>query len=193
MVSSGEQTEVAHNDSSRAGESGNSGPETRQPEPVISIIVAMAENRVIGIDNRLPWHLPDDMKWFRRHTLGKPVVMGRKTWESIGKPLPGRQNIVVTADPGFAAPGCTVVHSVEAALSAAAGAEEIMIMGGASFYEQLLPRTDRLYLTLVHAEVAGDTRFPELEWGAWREVERSDRRADSRNPYDYSFLVLERY
>ena len=158
----------------------------------ISLIVAMAENRVIGIENRLPWHLPGDMKWFRRHTLGKPVVMGRKTYESIGKPLPERTNIIVSANPGFQAPGCVVVHGVEAALAAADGVDEVMIMGGASFYQQLLPRCQRLYLTLVHAVVEGDAWFPELDLAQWRALERIDCQADERNPFDYSFLVLER-
>ncbi len=165
---------------------------TEQAGPTISIIVALAENRVIGIENRLPWHLPGDMKWFRRHTLGKPVVMGRKTFESLGRPLPDRTNIVVTNDPGYQAPGAVVVHSIEAGLAAAGEVPEVMIIGGESFYRQLLPRTHRLYLTLVHAAVAGDAWFPEFDWSEWREVERGDHGADERNPYAFSFLVLER-
>jgi len=157
----------------------------------LSIIVAMAENRVIGVDNSLPWHLPGDMKWFRRHTLGKPVVMGRKTFESIGKPLPERDNIVVTRNPGYEAPGCRVVASIDEAVEAA-GEGEVMILGGAELYRQILPRADRLYLTLVHAEIDGDAFFPEIEWGQWRELERQDCQRDERNPYDYSFVVLKR-
>lgn len=166
--------------------------ETRNSKPLISIIVAMAENRVIGIENRLPWHLPGDMKWFRRHTLGKPIVMGRKTFESLGRPLPERHNIVVTADPSYQAPGATVVHSIDAAWQAAGDVAEVMIIGGESFYRQLLPCAHRLILTLVHAEVAGDAWFPEFDWDDWREVERGDHAADDHNPYAFSFLILER-
>lgn len=158
---------------------------------MISIIVAMAENRVIGIENRLPWHLPADMKWFRRHTLGKTVVMGRKTYESIGKPLPDRTNIVISRDPAFQAPGCTVVTSIDAALAAATG-PEVMVIGGENLYSQLLHRTDRIYLTLVHADVEGDAFFPEFDPAEWRELEREDVNADDRNPYPHSFLILER-
>ncbi len=159
---------------------------------MISTIVAMAENRVIGIENRLPWHLPGDMKWFRRHTLGKPVVMGRKTFESLGRPLPERTNVVVTADASYRADGAVVVHSIDEAMVAAGSAEEVMIIGGESFYRQLLPRSQRLYLTLVHAAPAGDAWFPEFDWAEWQEVERTDCGADERNPYAYSFLILER-
>ncbi len=169
-----------------------SNAEIPNPEPIISTIVAMAENRVIGIENRLPWHLPGDMKWFRRHTLGKPVVMGRKTFESLGRALPERTNIVVTRDPGYRAPGAVVVDSVAAALAAAGDVPEVMIIGGESFYGQMLPRSDRLYLTLVHAAVAGDAWFPEFDWSQWRELERSDCNADDNNPYSYSFLILQR-
>jgi len=157
---------------------------------MISIIVAMAKNRVIGIENRLPWHLPGDMQWFRRHTLGKTVVMGRKTYESIGKPLPDRRNVVVTRAQNFTAPGCEVIHSLDAAL--ALPEKDLMIMGGEEIYRQTLPRTDRLYLTLVDAEVQGDAWFPEFDRNEWRELERTDMPADARNPYAYSFLVLER-
>jgi dihydrofolate reductase len=158
---------------------------------MISIIVALAKNRVIGIENRLPWHLPGDMQWFRRNTLGKAVVMGRKTWDSIGKPLPDRRNIVVTRDAAFSAPGCTVVHSLDAAL-AAAGEGEVMVMGGEAIYRQVLPRADRLYLTLVDAEVHGDAWFPEFDWREWRESARTSMPADERNPFPYSFLILDR-
>ena len=158
----------------------------------ISIIAAMAENRVIGIDNRLPWHLPGDLRWFRRHTLHKPVLMGRKTFESLPRALPDRENIVITRDPGYAAAGARTVHSIEAALEAAGDAPEVMVIGGASFYRQMLPRADRLILTLVHASVEGDAWFPEFDWDDWRELEREDHAADEGNPYAYSFLVLER-
>lgn len=159
----------------------------------LSIIVAMSDDRVIGLDNKLPWHLPADLQWFRRHTLGKTVVMGRKTFESIGKALPGRTNIVVTHEVGFEAPGCKVVHSIDAALAAAAQeGDEVMVMGGASFYAQLLPRADRMYLTLVHGCFAGDAWFPRYVDAEWRSVERSDHEPDEKNPYPYSFLIMER-
>ena len=174
------------------GEAMNPKLETRNPKLKISIIVALAENRVIGIENRLPWHLPGDMKWFRRHTLGKPVVMGRKTFESLGRPLPERHNIVVTADAAYQAPGATVTHSIDEAMAAAGDVPEVMILGGESFYRQMLPRADRLILTLVHADVPGDAWFPEFDWNDWHEVERGDHAADDKNPYSFSFLILER-
>ena len=159
----------------------------------IALIAAMTDDRVIGIDNRLPWKLPADMKWFRRHTLGKPIVMGRKTFESFGgKPLPERLNIVITRDRDYRAEGAVVVHDIDEALAAAGDAEEVMIIGGASFYEQMLPRADRLYLTFVHADVEGDAWFPEFDRSQWREVYREDHEADEKNPYAYSFVILER-
>lgn len=158
----------------------------------ISIIVAMAENRVIGRDNQLPWHLPADLKHFKATTLGKPILMGRKTWESIGRPLPERTNIVITRDENYTASGCVVVHSLDAALRAAEHHAEVMIIGGAELYRQVLPQADTLYLTLVHGEFEGDTRFPQWETDAWREVERIDHEADDRNPHAYSFITLER-
>jgi len=159
----------------------------------ISLIAAMTDDRVIGIENRLPWKLPADMKWFRQHTLGKPIVMGRKTFESFGaKPLPERMNIVITRDRDYRAEGAVVVHDIDEALAAAGDAEEVMIIGGASFYEQMLPRADRLYLTFVHADVEGDAWFPEFDRCQWREVFREDHEADEKNPYAYSFVILER-
>ena len=158
----------------------------------ISIVVAMAANRVIGNDNRLPWHLPADLKHFRETTMGKPILMGRKTWESIGRPLPGRTSIVITRDEGYAAPGCVVVHSIEAALQAAGAQDEAMVIGGADLYRQLLAHADTIYLTLVHHDFEGDTRFPRLDEAGWEEVGRVDCKADDSNPYDYSFIRLER-
>jgi dihydrofolate reductase len=158
----------------------------------ISIIVAMAANRVIGCDNRLPWHLPADLAHFKAITMGKPIVMGRKTWESIGRPLPGRTNIVITRDRGYQAPGCVVVHSIEAALEAARGQDEVMIIGGAEFYRQVLPQADTLYLTCVAGEFAGDTFFPVLADGEWREVACEAHAADEKNPHAYRFITLER-
>jgi dihydrofolate reductase len=158
----------------------------------IAIVVAMAENRVIGRNNRLPWHLPADLRHFKQLTLGKPVLMGRRTHESIGRPLPERTNIVVTRDRTYTAPGCVVAHSLENALEAAAGCAEAMVIGGTELYQQLLPRADRIYLTLVHAEFEGDAVFPELPPAEWREVERTDCPPDEKNPWPYSFVRLER-
>jgi len=159
----------------------------------ISIIAAMANNRVIGIENRLPWKLPSDMKWFRQHTLGKPIVMGRKTFESFGgRTLPERHNIVITRDTNYALEMASVVHSVDAALATAGDVEEIMIIGGASFYEQMLPRADRLYLTFVDAAIEGDAWFPEIDFSQWQEVERYDQPADEKNAYAHSFVIFER-
>lgn len=158
----------------------------------VSLIAAMARNRVIGRDNQLPWRLSADLQHFKSLTMGKPIVMGRKTYDSIGKPLPGRTNIVVTRDRDFAAEGCVVTHGIEAALQAAAGHDEVMVMGGANLYEQLLPRADRLYLTEVRADVEGDAWFPLFDPADWRERERQAHQADEKNEYDYDFVVLER-
>ena len=157
--------------------------------PAITIVVAMTENRVIGRGGGLPWRLPADLSRFRALTMGKPIVMGRRTHESIGRLLDGRTNIVLSRRPGYQAPGCTVRPSLEAASNAA----EIAIIGGASIYEQALPVATRIHLTLVHASIDGDVRFPELEPGAWREVSRTERAADARNRYDLSFVELVRY
>lgn len=160
---------------------------------IVSLIVAVAENGVIGADNALPWRLPDDMKWFRRHTLGKPVVMGRKTFESIGsRPLPERPNIVMTRDPSFAAPGCAVVDSPQAALAAAGDSEEVMVIGGESVFRAFLARADRLYLTRVNAVVEGDTLFPDTDAAEWREVLREEHPADLRHAHAFTILILER-
>ena len=160
---------------------------------IISLIWAMADDRVIGIENRLPWKLPADMKWFRQHTLGKPIIMGRKTFESFGgKPLPQRTNIVITKDEGYQADGIVVVHSIEDALKAAGEVEEVMIIGGMSFYLQMLSRADKLYMTLIHERFAGDAWFPELDLNQWQELEREDHQADEKNPHAYSFVTMTR-
>ncbi len=159
----------------------------------ISLIWAMSDDRVIGINNRLPWRLPADMRWFRQQTLGKPVIMGRKTFESFGaNPLPERKNIVVTHDRNYQADGAEIAFSVDDALAAAGSADEIMIIGGAFLYQQMLPRADRLYLTRVHGSFAGDTRFPEFDWSKWQEVERHDFDADEKNPWPYSFIIMNK-
>jgi dihydrofolate reductase len=160
---------------------------------IISIIAAMADDRAIGIENRLPWKIPADMKWFREKTMGKPMIMGRKTFESFGaKPLPGRSNIIITHDKQYQVEGAAVVHSIDEALLAAGDVEEVMIIGGASFYEQMLPRADRFYLTLVHGRFEADAWFPEFNDDEWQVMERYDYDTDEKNPHAYSFLVKER-
>jgi dihydrofolate reductase len=160
---------------------------------IISLIWAMADDRVIGMNNRLPWKLPADMRWFRRHTLGKPVIMGRKTFESFGgRPLPERLNIVVSRDPAYQAEGATVVGSIDAALAAAKNAPEVMVIGGQSFYEQTLPLAKRLYMTRVHGRFEGDAWFPPFDLTRWNEVAREEHPADEKNPWPCSFVILER-
>jgi dihydrofolate reductase len=161
----------------------------------LAMVVAMDQNRLIGADNGLPWRLPDDMQWFVQQTMGKPVIMGRKTYDSIPakfRPLKGRLNIVLTRDHRYEAPGAMVVHSVEAALAAARDVEEIIIGGGANLYTQLLPQTSRLYLTLVEAELEGDAYFPEIDWPAWRETFRQHHPADERHNFTFTWIILER-
>jgi|SRR5690606_3790249 dihydrofolate reductase len=166
----------------------------------LALIVAMARNRVIGRDNAMPWQQPDDLRYFKRMTLGKPVIMGRKTFASIGRPLPGRSNIVVTRNTSFAAEGIHVVHSLDAAIAlgqrllAELGQEdgELMLVGGAELYAQGLPLASRLYLTELHGEPEGDARFPAIDPAAWRELSREDHDAGEANTYAYSFVVLER-
>jgi dihydrofolate reductase len=157
-----------------------------------SLVVAMARNGVIGRDNRLPWRLPADLAYFKRVTMGHPVIMGRRTWESIGRPLPGRHNIVVTRTPGYHAPGATVVHSLEEAWRAAGDVEEACVIGGTSLFAEALPQADRIHLTEVEAEVEGDTHFPPFDRKPWieREVARQDR--DDRHEYPFRIVVLER-
>lgn len=162
------------------------------------MMVAKASNDVIGRDNKLPWYLPNDLKYFKRVTFGKPVIMGRKTWESLKGPLPGRTNIVITRQADYVAEGAKVVTTLEEAVAMAEnvafidGQEEAVIMGGAEIYKLALPAADRLYLTEVHAEVDGDTFFPEYDKSEWNEIGREDFAAEGPNPYDYSFVVYER-
>ncbi|WP_283788557.1 type 3 dihydrofolate reductase [Bermanella sp. WJH001] len=164
----------------------------------LALIAAYAQNRVVGIDNKLPWHLPEDLKYFKRCTSGKAIIMGRKTYESIGRPLPNRTNIVITRNPAFKADGVKVVTSLNDAIELAAavnevnGVDEIMVIGGAAIYELTLPMADRLYLTHVHAQVEGDAYFPEVDFSNWREVERADYASSETNPYDYSFVVYDK-
>lgn len=158
----------------------------------ISAIVAMSQNRVIGKENQLPWHLPADLKHFKQITMGKPILMGRKTHQSIGRVLPGRCNVVITRDTDFQATGCVVAHSISTALAAVSYSEEVVVIGGALLYEQLLPKTERLYLTVIHQEFEGDAYFPEVDVSEWREVDRADYEVDEGNPYSYSFITLDR-
>ena len=157
-----------------------------------SLVVAMALNRVIGRDNALPWRLPADLAYFKRVTLGHPVVMGRRTYESIGKPLPGRLNIVVTRQRDFAAPGCVVVGSLDGAWQAAKDADEVCVIGGTSLFEETLPLADAIHLTEVLAEVEGDTYFPSFRRSDWRETEVLRQPADARHAYPFRIVRLER-
>lgn len=159
---------------------------------MLSLIVAAGEHNEIGKDGKMPWHLPADLRHFKTVTLGKPVIMGRRTYESIGKPLPQRRNIVVTRDKSWNADGCEVAHSLPEALVMAAGEPEIMLIGGGQLYREALPRTQRIHLTRVHGVFDADTFFPELDMSQWREVARESHPADERNGYACSFLVLER-
>jgi len=159
---------------------------------MISIIVAVAENGAIGSGNRLPWHLPDDLKRFKALSLGKPVVMGRRTFESIGRPLPGRPNIVISRQGGLAIDGVRVAHSLDEALAAAGSVPEVVVIGGAQIFRQVLPRTDTIHLTRVHARVAGDVFFPELDPAQWREAAVEHHAADERHQYAFSFVTLQR-
>jgi dihydrofolate reductase len=159
---------------------------------VISLIVAASMNNVIGAKGDLPWRLSADLKRFKGLTMGKPIVMGRKTYESIGRPLPGRQNIVITRNSDFVADACDVVSSIEAAIDAAGDAEEIMIIGGSHIYEAFLPRADRIYLTRVQAEVEGDAYLPEFGNDDWQETAVEEHSADETNDYDVIFSIFER-
>jgi len=163
---------------------------------MISIIVAIADNRAIGYKNTLPWHLPADFEYFKKNTLGKTLVMGLKTFESVGsKSLPGRKTIILNKDPDYKAPeNCVVAHSIDEVVKMAEEdkEKELMICGGASVYAQFLPLADRLYLTFIHHDFEADTFFPEFDTSTWKEVKREDYKADSKNDYDYSFVVLEK-
>ncbi|MDX3906594.1 MAG: dihydrofolate reductase [Pigmentiphaga sp.] len=159
------------------------------PVPLI-LIVAYARNRVIGRDNALPWRLRGDLAHFKRTTLGHPIIMGRKTWESLGRPLPGRQNIVITRDPAYAAHGATIVHTLDEALSAAGAAEQVFVIGGAQIYAAALARADRIIATEVHADVDGDAWFPPLPADQWRETTRQPQPPEDGLAYD--FVTYER-
>lgn len=159
---------------------------------MLSLIVAVARNGVIGRQGELPWHLPLDLAHFKRTTLGKPIIMGRKTHASIGRALPERENIVVTRNPELVAPGCRIAKSLDHALAECVEAEEKVVIGGASLYAEALPRADLLYLTRVHADVSGDTFFPELDPSEWRELSEQDFGADARHAHAFTIATLAR-
>lgn len=159
---------------------------------IISIIAAMDNNRLIGDNNQLPWHLPADFAHFKSVTMGKPIIMGRKTYESIGKPLPGRTNIVLSRNPGVQYEGVECVSSFEEAVSLIADAEEVMIIGGSTIYEMLLPQVDRMYITYVDGEFKGDAWFPDFDESQWLEKEAVLRESDEKNLYSCRFVTLEK-
>jgi dihydrofolate reductase len=161
-------------------------------KPLRSIVVAVARNGVIGHTNGLPWRLPADLAFFKRLTMGHPIIMGRLTWESIGKALPGRHNIVVTRTPGFQAPGATVVGSLEAAYRAAGDTPEVFVIGGAQLYEAAFADVDRIYLTEVESDVEGDTRFPSFDRAAWQETELERHGRDERHAHSMRIVRLDR-
>lgn len=159
---------------------------------MIALIVAVAENGVIGNTSGLPWHLPADLLHFKNTTMGHPIIMGRKTHESIGRALPGRKNIVIARDKSYQAVGCNVVHSPEEALAVAGTANDVFVIGGGEIYRLMFPYAEKLFVTSVHHSFEGDVRFPDVDWTNWKEVGREDFPSDEKNPYSYSFLVFER-
>ena len=154
----------------------------------ISIIAAMAKNGVIGNHNSLPWHLPADLQYFKQKTLHKPIIMGRKNYESIGRPLPNRQNIIITRNQKFSAAGCIVAHDFDTALKLAGDASEVMVIGGAEVYKLALPLADKLYLTFIDAAIAGDVYFPQWDPKLWQEISRESHPADAKHKYAFSFV-----
>lgn len=152
----------------------------------------MAKNRVIGAGGRIPWHLPNELRLFKRITMGHHLVMGRKTYESIGRLLPGRTTVIVTRQAGYRVAGALVAHSLDEAIASCTGDEEVFVIGGGELYRAALPRADRIYLTIVDAEPAGDTYMPEIDWNAWRETSAESFGADAKHPYAYRFAVYDR-
>jgi dihydrofolate reductase len=160
---------------------------------MISLIWAMDENRVIGLHNQLPWRLPEDLKFFKRVTMGHPIAMGRKTYESIGKPLPGRENIVITRDEAFRPEGCVVMNSMEDFFEYAQKLDdEVFVIGGAEIFKEVLPKADKLYLTMIHEQFEGDTFFPVFHIDKWQLESREIGLKDEKNQYDYEFLIYKR-
>jgi len=158
---------------------------------IVSIVVAISENHAIGKDNKLLWYLPNDLKHFKNITIGHTIIMGRKTYESVGKPLPNRRNIIITRQ-NMTIEGCEVVNSIEAALALCSNEAEVFIVGGAEIYKQSLSKTDRIYITIVHQHFEGDSYFPEIEGNIWKETEREDHEPDEKNLLPYSFITFER-
>lgn len=169
-------------------------PESRIPNPesCLSIIVAMAQNRTIGIDNTLPWRIPEDLKHFKTLTMGHHMIMGRKTFDSIGKPLPGRTTVVVSRNRNLKIEGCIIAHSLQEAVAACAGDTEIFVVGGTELYTQALPLTDTLYITEIQQDVEGDAHFPELNKNVWQEVARAPRSQSAPQPLEYHFVEYRR-
>lgn len=161
-------------------------------KPRVSLIVAMARNRVIGADGKIPWHLPNELQLFKRVTMGHHIVMGRKTYESIGRLLPGRTTVIVTRQHDYAVPGAVIAHSLEDAVARCAGDSEIFIIGGGELYRAAMTLADRIYLTVVDAEPAGDTRMPEFDPAQWRVSETKQFHRDERHAHDYRFEVHDR-
>jgi len=159
---------------------------------MLSLCVAMTSNRLIGQNNHLPWHLPADLKHFRAITMGKPIIMGRKTYDSIGHPLPGRLNVVLTYQHNLTLTNCHILHHLDEVLAFEKQYEESMVIGGATIYQMLLPYIQRMYITWVHAELEGDTYFPDYYPEQWQEIERQSYSTDIKHAYSYSFVVLER-
>ena len=159
---------------------------------MISLIVAVGKNNEIGKNNELLWHLPNDLKYFKQITLGLPIIMGRKTFESIGRPLPGRVNVIVTRNSNFKPEGCIVVDSIQNAMKATMSAQNVMIIGGADIYSQTLPIADRIYLTEVDAELEADKFFPSIDQNLWEEISRKHNPKDEKNEYNFDFVVLKR-
>lgn len=158
----------------------------------ISLIVAMASNRAIGLNNQMPWHLSADLKKFKQITMGLPILMGRKTYESIGRPLPGRNNIIISRNPSYQQPGCQVFDNVDKVITACQEYNEIFVIGGATFYQAMLPKADLLYLTQINKAFDADTFFPVINQQEWKEIAREDIDNDPTVDFSYSFLKLER-
>ncbi len=174
-------------------EKSQAAPLARTPHaPRVCLIAALAANRVIGRNNTLPWRLPADLKRFKALTMGHPVVMGRKTYESIGRPLPGRRNLVITRNRGFSAPGCEVVHSLDEAIAACSGARTIFVIGGAELYRESLPRAHCLEFTEIRAKIEGDAFFPEICMSEWHETGREIHSDEAGSPFSYDFASYER-
>jgi len=161
-------------------------------QPRLSIIVAMASNRTIGINNTLPWRIPEDLKHFKALTMGHHMIMGRKTFDSIGKPLPGRTTVVVTRNREWKIDGCIIAHSLEEALAACSGDEEIFIVGGAELYAQALPLVNKLYITEIKQDVEGDAHFPEFNCADWQKISHEKRRQETPQPLEYHFVTYRR-